>query len=357
LVTGATALRDRGSVWYAPAELLHRLPAASQEIGRPLVSKVRFLPSAERTLRVRLGRLDAADRERFERTVSTAGAAARLEDLPADPRRRSEFLEALLAYYQFKLAGQDEGHPDADDVAAKNAILRARLALPSSMLREQPVPDRASPTAGLPPMLASAGVSRSHAGVRAQLRWMPYGNELAGIHGLDNGELVVLDTRASVGREPGFRIEALDVLRVRKFNNPQVRIPGESRWSWQTRLGWRRPVASSPDGAPLRAYAAFGLGQALSLGRGWVAYGMVDGVAQSGSTRPLRLEPNAGLVVRSGQTSAWLYVEPACLDDAGRRSRCMGFQATRRTSKASAVRLELLRAGASRATLAWDRHW
>lgn len=358
LVTGATSLRARGAVWYAPAELFHRLDDAERETRKPLVRAVRFLPSAERTLRARLGRLDAAEREHFDQTVARPrpDVLAALSTLA--PARRADFLEALLAYYQFRLAGQEEGRQHPDDMGAKNATLRARLALPASALQERRVPERPTPSLGVSPMLTSIGASHGRAGTRAQLRWVPYGNELAGLHGLDNGELVVLDTRISAGREPRARLDGLDLIRVRKFNNPGVRIPGESRWSWQTQLGWRRPVASRPDVvAGLHGYAAFGLGQALTLGEGVVAYGMVDGVVQSGPVRPLRLEPNAGLVLRSGHTKAWLYVTPASFDDAGVRRTRAGLQATRRLGREDALRFELVRAGTTGVTLAWDRHW
>ena len=358
LVTGAKSLRARGAVWYAPAELFHRLQEASRETGAPRVRAVRFLPSAERTLRARLGRLDAAERDRFDQTV-----ARPRPDVPAavstlEPARRADVLEALLAYYQFKLAGQPEDRQDADDVAAKNATLRARLALPAAARQERREPDRPSPSLGMAPMLTSIGASHSRSGSRAHWRWVAYANELPGLHGLDNGELVVLDTRISVGREQRARFDGLDVIRVRKFNTPGVRLPGESLWSWQTQMGWRRPVASGRDGvAGLRAYAAFGLGQAVTLGDGIVAYAMVDGVVQSGRVRPLRLEPNAGLVLSSGDTKAWFYVLPASFDDAGARGRRVGLQATRRLGRDDALRLELLRAGTTGITLAWDRHW
>lgn len=358
LVTGAKSLRARGAVWYAPAELFHRLDDAARETGKPLVRSVRFLPSAERTLRAQLSRLDAAERDHFDQSV-----AQPRPDVPAAvsmlaPQRRADFLEALLAYYQFRLVGQEEGRQDPDDVAAKNATLRARLALPASALQERRVPQRPTPSLGMPPMLTSIGASHDRTGTRAQLRWVPYGNELAGLHGLDNGELVVLDTRISVGRKPRARLDGLDVIRVRKFNNPGVRIPGESLWSWQTQLGWRRPVALRPDGvARLRAYAAFGLGRAVTLGEGLVAYGVVDGVVQSGPVRPLRLEPNAGLVLGSGDIKAWLYVAPASFDDAGVRRNRVGLQATRRLGREDALRLELVRAGTTDVTLAWERHW
>jgi len=300
------------SVWYVPVELFHRLHALDADPPGSLIRSLRFVPSSQRVLYHQFDRLPDDDAALANALIAAGGAGAAERIAPLPPARRIEVADALVAYYEYRLAGE-EPKPSAQTRAAKDAAIRLRLQQPAAA--DDPaaaVPALRSPAHAGAPMMLGAGLGwDSAAQGYLRLRWSPFYWDLIGDNGLGSGgaagELVVLDSAAGIDRHGAF-IERVDVIRARKLSAVRSRIDGESDWSWQTQVGFARTWRDDDDargrGRPL-GFARMGVGYATTLARGLIGYAMVDGVLQTDHSA-VAAEPNFGLVL--GGAGRWRAV-------------------------------------------------
>jgi len=227
------------------------------------------------------------------------------------PGARANVLDALLAYYQYRVTAQMPS-PSPQLREQKDVLLRARLqAAPADkpIAVPPPVP---SPASGSAPMLLGGGVGVDHRGrTLGAMRWAAYSNDLLGRHGIDGGELVVMDTSVYARRGAGVALNRLDVIRVRRLSVQADQPAAEKPVSWHVRVGAERGVLDRTSKVERTfALGRFGVGYATSLFgasnsgplrvSGWA---MVDGVVRSGGWS-LAAEPNVGILARRGPWSA-----------------------------------------------------
>lgn len=305
-------LTDRAALWYVPVELFHRLHEIDAPQPGRLIRSIRFLPSSQRQLVQQFRQLDAREADAANRVIRGDDAVDGAWRAAFAPERQIDVTDALLAYYEYRLAAEEPA-PSPALQARKAAALRQRLQLPA---REQPDAEPSplrSPAQGGAPMMLGAGLARDGgAGGYLRLRWAPYYWDLVGDNGLSSGggagELVVLDTAVGVDRSRVF-VERIDVIRARKLDTGQVNIAGEQSWSWQTQIGWSRVWRSHDDGAPARgqplAVARMGVGRAWSLHEDLLATVMLDGLVQSRFSL-LAAEPQVAVI--AGGRGPWRAV-------------------------------------------------
>jgi hypothetical protein len=308
LVTGRT-LTQRGSVWYTPIELFHRLKLADAAGPTPLIARVRYVPSSERQFRHAFTQLAPGER-------ALVNLAMRLppEDLPGQLRpalqalpadRRGPVLEALLRHGQLlEVAEEPEVQPATRERMAQ--LLRLRLAEPPAETDPPPPPPRPSAADANPPATLGLGLLHTAAaadGRPAVTRWLlrgaAYDHHGLDEHGLDRGELVVLDFALAGDHRGRSRVEQLDVMRVRKIDTSTVAIEGFDRWSWHIVIGARRH--GHVHGDALRAQVSYAAGKAWALGPRAAAWLMLDsGVLADPGTA--LLAPRLGMQAEHG---AW----------------------------------------------------
>jgi hypothetical protein len=301
----------RASVWYVPVELFHRLHALDAEQPGSLIRSLRFVPSSQRVLYHQFDRLRDDEAALANTLIAAGGEAAEARLAPLAPARQVEVADALIAYYEYRLAAE-EPKPAAATRTAKDAALRLRLQLPPAS--DDPaaaVPALRSPAqAGAPMMLGAGAGWDSAAQGYLRLRWAPFYWDLIGDNGLGSGgaagELVVMDTVLGADRHRAF-VERVDLIRARKLSTVRSRIDGESDFSWQTQVGFLREWrdgAGGGRGRPL-GFARMGIGYAATLARGVIGYAMLDGMLQTDHS-VVAAEPNAGLI--AGGEGRWRAV-------------------------------------------------
>ena len=303
LVTGRRLL-DRSRVWFVPVEMFHRLNTLDAERAPgepPLVRSVRFVPSSQRVLYDRFARMGAPAFAAANRVIAQGASAVDNEAAALPEDARTEFVDALLAYAQYRLVAEAPAET-VPTRALKDELLRARLALPVQQGPGPAVLEMASPADGTAPMLTGAGLGRE-SGARefARLHWAAFLLDQAGVHGLD-GELVVAEI--AVGAERGGRVflDRFDAIRARKLSAHRFGIHGEDDSSWQLRIGSERERRNGRDQYALAG--AFGIGRAVAVGRSLTSYAMLDGVLRTGDINA-GLEPNVGLVAKAGPWRGW----------------------------------------------------
>ncbi len=319
-VTGVE-LTSGSSVWFTPVELFHRLEDARHERSMPLVQSVRFVPSSQRVMQRQFALLQPNERAVAHRVIEEGVGTLHQHLAQVDADSRTGVLDALLAYFQYRVVAQMP-HPSVDLREQKDALLRARLQL---AVADAPVAapiEVISPAKGSAPMLLGAGIGGERerngrsVGVVGSLRWAAYSNDVLGRHGIENGELVVMDTSvdiqrgANVQRGASAVLDKVDVIRVRRLNVSSDSKLDDSALSWHVRVGAERRVLDrASERAQTYAFGHFGAGSAaVLLGSaaqaplqvtGWA---MVDGVIRSGGGWAAA-QPNVGLLARRGPWS------------------------------------------------------
>jgi hypothetical protein len=299
LATGRP-LTARSSVWYAPVELFHQIHAADANPAGGLIRAIRFVPSSERALHAIFAALSPLERDAANAAIRTPGASLDAVLAPLPDASRAAVLDALIGHTQFRqVAEQPEvSAPTRERMAW---LLRQRLALPAADNVPAAPAQRASPATGNAPVNLGVGIvsDRRTGGTRLLLRGAAFGYDALDDHGLDGGELVVLDAQASISKGARVALDQLDLIRVRKLDLSDTGIAGEEGWSWQTHAGWRR--FGHLRGSALRAQVSFAGGLARRLGPHAVGYALLEaGVLTAPGA--LAAQPRIGLI---GGTGAW----------------------------------------------------
>lgn len=313
-----TNFTPRALVWYVPVELFHRLEDVSRSDRRAIVADVRFIPSSQRLLYHKFAQLRAEEVAAANRVIAagTSDVEAVLEGLSPDQRR--EVLDALVAYYEYRLAAEGE-HPEPTTRQAKDRILRLRLRLPPSTGPERQIANLPPPTDGHRPMLVGAGVETVAGRGRFFVRVSPYFQDLLDTPASPDRGLVVLDAQGSADSRGDARLDFLDFIRVRNLQTNRVAIAGESRLSWQVRLGLTRREAGAGDLIP---ELSIGGGRSVLLCDNVLAYAMANAAAHA-EDGILSMEPNLGLSARWGAVrTAFDMVESYGVGDGDWRTRC-----------------------------------
>ncbi len=314
LVTGHPFV-DGVRGWYSPVELFHRLRALDAGPLPGLVARVRYLPSAQRTAFHAFEALAPEEVEAANGAIADglASLPGRLAPLP--PPRRTEVVDALLAWAQYRVTAE-QPQPSPALLDARVRLLGERLRLPPAEGPPRAPPPRPSPAEQPAPMLAAAGAGVDGAGRGvALLRYAPYSTDLLSRDATDHDEMVAMGATAGVDERGRAFLDGLDVIRVRRLATTRVSVGGERQRSWLVHLGARRVVE---DGRPrTEAFLTGGLGQAARLGAGAVAYALVEADLATGPD-VLTLTPTVGLVAGAGAWKGWLRGGVAC--SAGRRT-------------------------------------
>ncbi len=353
LVTGSRLL-GRSSVWFIPVEMFHRIDEAQQRDSIRLVNTIRFVPSAERSLRHRFAALTPAEAWAAAEGIAddAANLPRTLQALPSE--RASAVLDGLMAYYEFQMAA--EGPPTRLALQeAKNRVLRHRLSLPAAEPKEPGIEPLMSPASAAAPMEVALGVGHVAQGtVFARLRWAPVSYDFGSFNALQGGELTVMDVVADIDAHGAVRLEQFDLFRVRKLNVNRMKLPQDSTLSWQARMGVRREIREGESRTD--EFASVGIGRAAACTSFLLCYAMLDVLVQSAPSR-LALQPGLGLVSSQANWRGALSV--GSRHDIGLR-RWRGHLAahlSRRLSQHDSIRLEVRQDEQVRTVLSFARHW
>jgi hypothetical protein len=341
--------------WYSPVELFHRVRALDAGAVPGLVARVRYLPSAQRSLLHRFEALSPAEAEAANAAVADDLATLPARLAPFEEGRRAEVVEALLAWSEYRHTAE-QPTPSPATQAARVRLLTERLRLPPSQEPPPPPPPRPSPAEQPAPMLAvlAAGVDGAGRGVAA-LRWSPYSADLLGRDPSDHDEMVALSVGAGLDQRGHPFFDGVDLLRVRRLATARASVAGEWQPSWLVHAGVRRVF----DGGLARTegFLRGGLGKATSLAPGVVAYAMLDADLGTGPAI-LSVEPSLGLVAGAGAWKGWLRAGAAWSVAQQAVQARAGLDLRLRLSQHQALRLGVeLRGDVVEARLAFHQAW
>lgn len=287
--------------WATPVDVFARLTAAQQD-GRPLVARVRRIPSRQAVFREAMIALPPEGRSAVRAFVETPRApSARVE-----PALGAPVLETLIDYYTFlEIRSKAE---KADATATKNQLLLARLRLPAAA-RPEPARAPAPPHAGQrSSMLQASLVSNDRLGESLELRLRGAHHDfLSYAPGVPaNSELTLVDIRLAA-RRSGLELRELEAVRITALKLSETGLPGDGGRAWRMRFGAEARDLACTD--CLVGYVEGGLGKAASLGASGgdqtAAYVFLNGRANllGPDGASLQAGPTLGLLFGPGR--AW----------------------------------------------------
>lgn len=241
LVTGEDILSGV-DLWYAPVAVFNSLRAIDKKRSRKLIHSVEFVPSSQRVLYAKFTALTKDERKRLNLIIAGPADMLASSMTGLEPDRQLQVLDALLAYYQYRLAG-NENSQDPAVREAKDRALLYRLRLPSTEDRFEPdiKPVPPPPNGAGPSLFGIGGGYNEIIGDFATVSYAAFNYDGIGNNSLNGSALTVFDLSLLVRESDGAAaLDEFNLIRARKLNLNTADIAGESKRSWEIAVGARR---------------------------------------------------------------------------------------------------------------------
>lgn len=215
----------RARLWYAPVELFYALSAKPS-----LVSSVSYIPSYQRRFYAVFDALSADQKKAFRAIIEHSAFLRSASFESRSVAARSRIIEAVVAYYDYRLpSAADDRRPALK--ARRHRALLARLGLPPRRHAVAEPSRLPAPTTVHPPIRLGIGATTSNFGDGLTLAWSPHFRD-----GLSNvypaiKEFEVLNTRLTLSSNT-VRLSNLTLFKVRQFGVAPAGIPEERHLSW-----------------------------------------------------------------------------------------------------------------------------
>lgn len=249
--------------WAIPASLFDRLSVIERD-GKPLVRRVRRIPSRQSVFHERYAALSDAQRSSVDALV-----ASDLDFGSATYRRLSVdekigLVDVLLDYYEYRIVS-DRKDPALDQ--AKQKLLIERLQLPARHTQTDAAPVPAAPPHEGPlPFLLGAGIVHNSVqgdGLLLRLRPSSYDALSLDAGRIPNSTLALLDLTAVVFKGSA-RVRRLDLIHVENLNSAATSLPHDGGLAWNFRVGYEVHDLACRDCGVTKVAGGFGLARALT---------------------------------------------------------------------------------------------
>ncbi|MEW5903989.1 MAG: DUF4105 domain-containing protein [Pseudomonadota bacterium] len=287
--------------WSAPGTVFDRLMAVQRD-GRPLVRQVSLIPSRLHRFHARYRQLDAMQRLALQAWVAQPDTFGMPAYAALDADGRTAVVDALLEYAEFRRV-RDASDPFA--APARHALLLERMRLPPRTSAHFPLFDDGSapPHVGPRPNLVRFSVLDNRTlgqGVALELRPAYFDRLSLDAGRIAHATLSMFDAEL-VRFGPTLRLRRLDVVDMEHMNLSETPLPGDGGMAWRLRFGLDSHDLACLD--CLVGQVTGGLGRAVSLAPGSVAYVMADVFTQTpyAGAGNLGVAFNAGMIVTPAQ--------------------------------------------------------
>lgn len=350
-------LLKKAKIWYLPVEIFHRLneiDVARRKKGKSgLIESVHFIPSSQRKLYYQFAQL-LPDEAKATNVIIQEGPSVlstQLSIFTLD--RKIKILDAVLSYHQYRLISEGP-NPSVERRKAKDQVLLARLRLPAHSETAPEVPTLHSPAQGSRPMAIAINLAiDTNEELYWRLNWAAFSKELVGPNSLEGGELVVFDIAVGFDNDTAF-VDQFDLIRIQKLNTAPVEVTGESRWSWNLRMGVTRTGPKNKvdhDGG-----VSFGLGRAWQLNKIFTLYSMAE-IAAHTLSPIVRLRPNINIIANIGKIRAWGFVGAEPNEDYSGVHSILEGKLQYQIGSQHAIRIDVSNYGAKQASVGIVWYW
>jgi uncharacterized protein DUF4105 len=286
--------------WSIPSTVFNKLTTIKHH-DVALVAKVQRIPSRQGRFYEKYFALSATEQQTARLLIDSQLQFEQAQYRRLSPAEKVRTIETLLDYYQFRSADERQLNKYR---SARQALLGERLRLPAGESL-WPTTQSAPPHAGQPPLLLQSSlVENSTAGTGLELRIRPaYYDFLALDAGrLPNSSLTMFDLRLLYD-DQRVRFRSLELLDIETLNLSRTQLPGDGGNAWKIRFGFEQQDLRCEQCTVFSIEG--GAGRALQLGDSVVAYGMLEGRAQTTSEDAGSLAASAKLGVALHLAKEW----------------------------------------------------
>ncbi len=342
-----------GKPWYLPVELIYHL----RQIDG-IFDSISFIPSSQRVLYRQLQSLDKNELSVFNDVLKNGPGSMSRHLKVFDDAEQSRLLDSLLAYEKYKLIGE-EPHPTQDRLEFKRQILSARLQLPPQKEIKYEIKELPSPAEATRPMVVGLRVAselrKDSKSPFMLLNWAVFKQDIVGRNSLAGNELVAFDVDLGFWEEKGTAfVDRVDLLRILNINTFDIAVEGESRLSWELRVGANRIEKNA--GNEYDGSVTYGVGRAWKWNENFLSYGMVDLSAHTLSSYA-RIRPYVAFKFDLGELRPWFYFGAESENYGSAFQDVWGAKIQYTFSPRYAINAELSNTTATRASVGLSTYW
>ncbi len=262
--------------WSIPVTVFNRLESLQRE-GRPVVHKVRLIPSRLNSYHANYAALTAAQKYLVRKLADGSLNFEQETYFSLPENEKIAITNTLLDYYEFRIVG-DSKNMQFKQAKQKGLMERGKLTsqnLPS--IEDITTVANVSPphVGSKPSMIRMSLLHNSHLGDGIELRLRPtYYDFLELDTGrIANSNLTMFDFKVVYVNEL-FKFKNLDLVNIETLNVAQTPLLGDGGWAWKIKFGFDSQDLSCRNCTTFNLTG--GLGKAVEITSGMTAYGMID---------------------------------------------------------------------------------
>lgn len=263
-------LVDEVERWYLPIEPF-------LQTNKSLLGKPTYLPSFQRKLSARFSSLNGFQKEITEKIIETQALPVfqsySLALLDAAPKLldKTEVLDTLLVYYQFKDAS-NEFENNENLAKYQKEALAYRYALPVSDYEPTKVKDRISPADKSHPASLRMALGVGESQTYGMMSYSPYLASVIDYTDLSGSQLEIGNTTFGYDDQNDVYLHSFDVVNAARIQDRLQSFPGFVPISWAGAIGMRPETLTCLDCTHL--YGKGGVGLAYQMKPNWLASAM-----------------------------------------------------------------------------------
>jgi hypothetical protein len=268
--------------WSVPSSVFDHLVQVQHD-GKPLVRRIKRIPSRVNRYREQFHRLDGAQQSVVVDFAKQRFGLAQTRYPELTTQDQVAVVDTLMDYYQYRIVAERD---NATIRSQRRDLMIERARLPAigetGINTEQAENTTVLPPhAGSPPGLIRPGIAQNNklgAGTSLQLRPVYFDNLGLDIGRVDNANLTMFDITA-LHTHHGWQVRNFDLVNVEHMNAAATPVPGDGGWAWRIKFG-AESVNLACDHC-LVAHVTGGLGKAINLTDDVTCYAMLNGIVQS----------------------------------------------------------------------------
>jgi hypothetical protein len=254
-------LVDTWRPWEAPQAIMQRLSNSSLN-GKPLVKRIRYLPSRQSRLYQRYKKLSSSEREAVHKIVHSPNLLNSKILNSLDISQQYQVVDTLLDYYQF-IRKEKEGQKDKNNEKYRD-VLSKRYELPPN-IGMQNFASSNEPHLGRKPSYLNLGVASSISQGESLNLWLrpAYYDSLDGGYGhIKNAALSMGELNLTINANESY-IRSINLVKIESVRRNYTNLPGDRHSSWYLTVGAEQQWLTCTDCLATNVKSGYGYASSI----------------------------------------------------------------------------------------------
>lgn len=248
------SVTKKSTAWYAPDYIFHQMLAHKLPSGKPLVKRIRFLPSEQTQVYYTFENFSLGTQSLINHAIKNK-TLQRVKKLPS--QKQSNILDFLIQYANYKLASEDT----KDLKNYKKEIVKARFALTANVnkLKATHVPEKITHIYGPKPSNIWFGLNKKGQYVGLAL----FNRDLLNSYTTLDAEFKMIDLMLEYHSNT-IKLKKADFIKLLKIEDISKPLVGERKFSWEIKAGLQNDMISKNNENMYYVDVSAGVGRQLN---------------------------------------------------------------------------------------------